>query len=105
MKVRTKRANINITILVVGVFLLCALALVSFILFKAKVINIVSGVVLVEKLDSQVEDYLVHKDLSKVDTNVNDQGKTVFYQEIKGYSGFWLWKKEKISFSVEYPVP
>jgi len=101
---KTRKANISVTILVISVFLLCALALVSFITFKSKVIDIISGVVLVEKMNSQIEDYSFHDDLSRVDTNVNDQGKTVFYQERKGYSGFWLFKKEKIIFSLEYPV-
>lgn len=102
----TKRANIPITILVIGIFLVCALALLSFLVYKASVKASFSGVALIEKMNSQIEDYSVYKDLSRVDTKLSSSGKEIiFYQEKKKTSGVLWWKKEKVAFSAEYKIP
>lgn len=101
---KTKTANITITILVISVLLLCSIALITFIMAKTRIVNVFTGVYLMEELNSQIEHYSVNADLNMVDTKVNAQGKRVFYQENMGSSGFWLWKNDKVSFSVEYPL-
>jgi hypothetical protein len=100
-----KKANVPITILVLGIFAVCAIALLSFVIAKISVRESFVGVNLIEKMSSQVEDYSVHGDINRVDTRMNDRGERVFYQEHKKSSGFLWWKKERVVFSVEYKVP
>jgi hypothetical protein len=98
-----KKASIPITILVIGIFLICTLALISFILAKSSARDSFSGVALMEKMNSQIEDYSVNQDLGNIDTRVNDLGKRVFYQEKIDYS-ILPWKKDMVIFSLEYPI-
>ena len=100
-----KKASIPITILVIGIFVVCTLALLSFVLFKISARESFVGVGLMEKMNLQIEDYLVHNDLSRVDTRLNDKGVRVFYQEEKKKFGFLWWGEEKIVFSVESRAP
>lgn len=53
---KSKRGDIPITILVIGVLLVCALALFSFFSSTLKIRNSFVGIGLVEKLDSQIEE-------------------------------------------------
>ncbi len=100
-----KRANIPVTILVIGIFAVCTLALLSFIISKVNFREHFVGVGLMEKMNSQIEDYSVHKDLGRVDIKINDKGERVFYQEKKKTYGILLWQKERVVFSVEYKIP
>lgn len=100
----SKRANITITVLVISVLLLCSIALITFIMAKTRIVNIFTGVYLMEEMNSQIEDYSINSNLNMVDTRVNSLGKKVFYQKKTDSTGFWLWKKDKVSFSVEYPL-
>ncbi|HLC78773.1 MAG TPA: hypothetical protein VJH92_06625 [Candidatus Nanoarchaeia archaeon] len=101
---RSKKANITITILVISVVLLCGLALTSFVLFKTRVVNLFTGVFMMEELNSQIEDYGLNKDLSRVDSRVNGNGERVLYQERREDYGIWFWNEERIVLSVEYPL-
>ncbi len=101
---KNKKANITITILVLGVLAVCILALISFISSKAHTEESFGGIKLIEKMNSQIEDYSVYKDLSRVNTKTNEQGTLVFYQEKIETSGYFFWKEQKIVFSVESPV-
>jgi hypothetical protein len=98
-----RRANIPITILVIGVFLICTLALISFILAKNSAKDSFAGLTLMEKINSQIEDYSFNKDLGKVDVREDSFGKKVFYQEKIDYP-MLPWKKERVIFSVEFPI-
>ena len=102
---RIRRANITITVLVISVLLLCSIALITFIMAKTRVVNVFTGVYLMEELNSQIEDYSVNADTNMVDSRINNAGKRVFYQEKIDTSGFWVWKEDKVSFSVEYLLP
>lgn len=99
-----KKASIPITILVVGVFVVCTLAVISFILTKVHTKEDFAGVKMVEKINLQIEDFEVHKDLFRVDSKKLDSGERVLYLEKKKTSGFLWWKKEWVTFSVEYPL-
>lgn len=104
MMTKNKKSNIPVTVLVIMTLLLCTIAMMSFLFDKDKVIDIISGVFLVEKMNFQIEYFSVSGDLRVADTNINDEGKIVFYQEKKSYSGFLFWRKEKTALSVEYPL-
>jgi len=99
-----KKANVPVTILVVGVFVVCTLAIISFVLAKSNTGEDFIGVKLVELVNSQFEDFLVHKDLSRVDTKKLDDGTRVLYLEQTKTTGFLFWQKERVVFSVEYPL-
>lgn len=94
-----KKSNIPISILVIGVFLVCALIIVTFLISKAKTRETFSGVDLIEKMNSQVEVYQATGDLSG-DVITNSDGKKVFYQE-RIDEGFWFWEEDRVVFSVQ----
>lgn len=98
------KSNIPITVLVIGIILVCGLALVSFFLSKGDVKKGFVGVYLTEKLNSQVENYIVHGSLVGSNTRFNDKGELVFYQEYKEKGGFLFLGKEKVVFSIEHPI-
>ncbi len=86
-----KRGDIPITILVIGVMLVCALALFSFFSSIIKIRNNFVGIGLVEQMNSQVEE--------KVFNNENTAG---LYLEKNMSKGILFWKKDVLLFSVEY---
>ncbi len=90
-----KKANIPVTILVIGIFVLCVLAVISFLVSKIYTREAYSGTDLMENINAQIETYLVGGSFEGFDTRVGADGRVVLYQE----------KKEgRVIFSVEYPV-
>lgn len=100
-----KKASIPVTILVLGIFTVCAIALLTFIIAKTHVRDTFIGVSLMEKMNAQIEEHGVNGNINLVDTRINDKGERVFYQEKTKSSGFLWWKKERVIFSVEYKAP
>jgi hypothetical protein len=96
-----KKGDITITILVIGVFVVCTLALISFISSTIKEKNSFVGVNLMQKINSQIENYKLHHDLSAIDVRTNVQGQKIFYQEEKKNEGILWWEKQVVLFSVE----
>jgi len=83
-----KRAEITITLLVIGVFVVCTLALISFISFKIVLRDSFVGVDLIEKVNSEIEE-----------NSLNNH----YEEEID--KGFWFWQRPRVVFSVEYRRP
>lgn len=102
---KSKKAEMSIAILVIGVFVVCGFALLSFFISNVNVRDSFVGVGLIEKINSQFEIFLVHRNLNEVDVRVNLDGKTGLYQEKIDYPGILFWKKERLIFSVEYGLP
>ncbi len=91
--IRDKRGDIPLTVLIVGVFGVCILALFSFIYSINKINKSFVGVDLMEKANEQIErNNLDHLSLS---------GKV---KKISPKWGF-NWIEEKVIFSVEYRLP
>jgi hypothetical protein len=67
--INNKRGDIPITILVVGVVLICAIALVSFFSTSIKVRNSFVGIGLVEQLDAQIEENSFYGNVSSDETS------------------------------------
>ena len=86
-----RRGDIPIIILVLGVLVVCSLALLSFYAANFNVANTFSGIKLVEKMESQIESNLYS---GKPVDNLAPLEKTI-------PSGF-LWLKKKVIFSVGY---
>ncbi len=104
--IKNKKADISITILVIGIFIVCMLAMLSFVMSIVSVRDSFIGIDLIEKMNSQVEEYGTKGNFGGLDISTNDQGVSVFYQEKKGNTGIIdkILGKKKILFSVEYPV-
>ncbi len=86
-----KKGDIPITILVIGVILICALAIFSFFSSTIKARNSFIGIGLINQLDVQIEE--------KIFRNENPAG---LYLEKKETRGFLFWAREVLLFSVEY---
>lgn len=99
---RNKHGDLPITILVIGVFVVCTLALITFFTFSAKEKNSFVGVKLMQKINYQIENYFLTDSLNGLDIKMNPLGKKVLYQEKKDTEGFLWWKKDVVLFSVEY---
>ncbi len=91
-KIRTnKRGDIPITILVVGVLLVCSMAIVSFFSSTIKARNSFVGINLMEQLNIQIEEKIF-----------NHENPAELYIEKKETSGFLFWTKEVFVFSAKY---
>ncbi len=86
-----KRGDIPITILVIGVLLVCALAIFSFFSSTIKTRNYFAGVGVVEKMNSQIEEKIF-----------NGESPDGLYFEKNVTKGILFWKKEVLLFSAEY---
>jgi len=69
--INNKRGDIPITILVIGVVMVCTLALISFFSSSLKVRNSFVGIGLVEKLDSQIEENSFYGTVSSTETETD----------------------------------
>ena len=88
---KNRKGDIPITILVIGVLIICALAIFSFFSSVIKMSNSFVGIGLTEKMNSQIEE-----------RTFNGQSPNGLYLENKITKGILFWKKEIILFSVEY---
>lgn len=86
LRKKNKRGDIPVTILVIGVFVVCTLALLSFFVSMNIIKNSFIGISLIEKANFQIEK-----------NNLDN-----YYDEEKSSTGFLGFGKEKIVFSVEY---
>jgi hypothetical protein len=83
--------SVPTTVLVIGVIIVCGIALYTFFSTSIHVRNSFVGIGLIEKLNSQIE--------GKVFNNQNPAG---LYVEKKENQGFLFWKREVLLFSAEY---
>lgn len=86
-----RRGDIPITFLVVGVVLVCCIAVFSFLSTTIKATNSLVGVRLLERLNSQIEE--------KISNNEEPAGLYINKKIIKG---FLFWEEEIVLFSAEY---
>ncbi|MCK5149780.1 hypothetical protein KAJ87_02550 [Candidatus Pacearchaeota archaeon] len=99
---KNKKGDIPITILVIGVFTICTLAVLSFFNSSIQIKNSFVGINEMEKINIQIEEYNLGEPLENLET-LEENGNIFLYQEKKG---FWkslaFWTKEKILFSVKF---
>jgi len=112
---KNKNGDVPTAILVLGTFAVCALALVSFFASSLFVENTFFGPELIEKMNSQVNEYNFYgfKDLNGEEIReillleenfyLNKEGK--YFEINKSDEAFWFWKDEKFLFSVKYYFP
>lgn len=85
-----KRGDLPVTVLVIGVFGVCTLAILSFFYSSYQVQKALVGLDIMEKANVQME--------------TNNLGHVYLYKKVTVFSPEWGfdWFKEKIIFSVEY---
>lgn len=111
---KNKKGDIPITILVIGVVAVCALALLSFLSSSFNIGQSFAGVALMEEMNSEIDQYYFYKNMGLSEDRINeildikeDSGRKYLYLEENKTSfrlGFPL-KKEEFLFSVEYLIP
>nr|MBI4156894.1 hypothetical protein [Candidatus Woesearchaeota archaeon] len=106
------RGDVPTAILVLGTFAVCALALVSFFASSLFVENTFFGPELVEKMNSNVNEYNFYKSqnlngeeireilLLEENFYINEEGK--YFEINKSDEAFWSLGDEKFLFSVKY---
>lgn len=105
-----KKGNIPITILVIGIFAVCSLALFTFFISDFETSNSFVGVDILHKVNSMRDEYQFYKN-SGVPDNIllgifqlkDEGGQKYFYAEEKSSNFFG--GDEFISFSVRAPIP
>lgn len=110
---KNKRGDIPITVLVIGVFAVCALALFTFFVADFKMSNSFVGLNIMEEMNSQIDEYLFYKNSGKSEGILNQLFPIVVedgveYIKISKPSspGLGLFgDEEELLFSVRYPTP
>jgi hypothetical protein len=99
-----KRADITVTILVIGVFMVCTIALISFFQTNVKIGNSFVGLDLMEKMNSDIEVSTSVQRLNlKNQPKVKTEGSLYYLEaEKKIKKGVWGFRKEKIVFYLRY---
>lgn len=108
------KGNIPVTMLVIGVFALCSLALLTFFVSDFRVSNTFVGIQVMQEMSGALDEYNFYKSEGvPVDTiekfyNLTEKdGRKYFYFD-KTYDDFKFTEfgfEEVLLFSVEYPVP
>ena len=111
---KNKKGDIPITILVIGVVAVCALALLSFLSSGFNIEQSFIGMTLMEEMNSKIDQYSFYKNVGLSEDEINEilnvqegsAGKYLYIEENKTSFrlGFPL-KKEEFSFSVKYNIP
>lgn len=105
-----KKGNIPITILVIGIFAICSLALFTFFISDFEISNSFVGVDIMHKVNSMRDEYQFYKN-SGVSEEVligmfqlKDVGGQKYFYEEEKFSSFFG-GDETLSFSVRAPIP
>jgi len=87
---KNKRGDIPLTVLIIGVFAVCTLAILSFIYISYQMNKAFVGIEIMEKANAQIEE--------------NQADHLYLYKKVTKLSPEWGfdWFKERIVFSVEY---
>lgn len=111
---RNKKGDLPVTLLVIGIFALCGFALLTFFISDFKTSNSFVGVSVLQKVNTNADEYLFYKNNGASDETlrqrfkiIEEYGRKYFFQEIYqdqgGILGFG--GKPVLLFSVKYQVP
>lgn len=123
MKIKNNRGDLSVTLLVIGVFAICSLALFSFFYSDFKIKNSLKTTNLMEQTGAVEEDIKLYENLDlgmisnldyfnqeqEVEKNIfvklsEEKGFYVIRAEYRIEKGFLFWKKTQILSSVEYTL-
>ena len=106
---RNKKGDIPVTILVIGVFAVCSLALLTFFISDFKTSNSFVGIDIMQKMNAQIDEYKFYQSQGVSDEKIQsyyrlieEDGRKYLYLE--KYSSGIFGKEQKLLFSVRYPV-
>ena len=104
---KNKKANIPITLLVIGIFVICALAIVTFISSDIKTSGSFEGLEAMKNINSKINKYSFYSGEGVnveglFDVRFNDFDEEVLYVEAYGKKGFFNLGEDYLIFSVEY---
>ena len=104
-----KQGDVPITILVIGVFGVCSLALLTFFISDFKISNSFVGLDVMEKMNAQIDEYNYYElrdiPIDKIQTYyrlIEEDGRKYLYLE--KYSSKLFSEEETLLFSIRYPV-
>lgn len=110
--IKNKRGDIPVTILVLGTFAICALALLSFYASSVSIGKSFVGIDLMEKMDSKINEYNFYKSKGFSDERIEEifsvEENFYFeedYFEINKTSKKSFWSDEEFLFSSRYFLP
>ena len=107
---RNKKGDVPVTILVIGVFGVCSLALLTFFISDFKVSNSFVGIDIMEKMNAQVDEYKYYQMKGVSDETIQTYYRIVEedgrrYMYLDKYQNKLFSDGEILLFSVRYPVP
>jgi len=70
--IKNKRGDVPITILVLGTFVICSLALLSFFVSNLTISNSFENIDLMEKMNSKINEYNFYKNQRLTDENIKE---------------------------------
>lgn len=109
-----RKGDIPITILVIGTFLVCSLALITFSISNSSFDKAtLVGVHLNEEMNSKINDYNFYLSQGFNDPEIKMKLKEDNFYWIDNYflinqsktKGYWFWSKEEFLFSCNYTLP
>lgn len=115
--INNKRGDVPITILVIGVFSVCTLALISFYYASVQVGNAFAGINMLENINSIAEKIKFYEinnlnpelgETKNGDVILNTEKTSEYYSitgEYKISEGIMFWKKDKNLIEIEYRLP
>ncbi len=112
-----KKGDVPITILVLGVFVVCSLALLSFYLSNLKMGEAFQGIDSVEKMNLKINEYNFYKNYGKKSFS-DEEVKTIleeedfyfnveqsFFEINQTDESLWFWRDDEFLFSIKYLLP
>ena len=110
---KNKRGDIPTTILVLGTFVICSLALITFFISNVDFNKSFVGIDLNEKMNSKVNEYNFYSSQGYEDLEIKQKlDEENFYWEDNYFlinqtetKGYWFWSKEEFLFSCKYTLP
>jgi len=112
---RNKKGDLPVTLLVIGIFAICAFALLTFFVSDFKISNSFSGVSQTSKINSLADEYMFYKNSGMSDTNLKkifnlttEYGRDYFEDNVSPMEGGLfgvIGGKSVLEFSVKAQVP
>ena len=111
MERKNRRGEVPITILVIGVFAVCSMALFTFFVADFKMSNSFVGVEIMQKMDASIDEYNFYVDNGMNPNKVagffpiiKEGNKRYIYYSKNKSSNFGLSGSKTLAFSVKYPI-
>ena len=114
MKFIHKKGDLPITLLVIGVFAICAFALLTFFISDFKISNSFAGPNRMININSYADEYMFYKNAGMSDDklksifNITTEYERDYFTDkvVDNRGGFWIFGgKEVLEFSVKSQVP